>query len=109
MAPSLHDRSSEYGRGGGAVASDIRGLGRDFTHHLRAHILELIGQLDLLGDRHTVLGDARGTERFIEHDVAALGAERHLHRIVENVDPAQHTVAGIDRKFDVLSSHFVFL
>ena len=72
---------------------------------LRAHVLELVRELDFLGDRHTILGDARGAEGLIEHDVAAFRAERDLHRVGQNVDAAQHAVAGIDRKFDVFSSH----
>ena len=32
----------ENGRGGGAVAGDVRGLGSDLLHHLRAHVLELV-------------------------------------------------------------------
>ena len=69
-----HDRLGEHGRGGGAVAGDVGGLGRDLVHHLRAHVLELVLELDLLGDRDAVLGDARGAVRLLEHDVAALGA-----------------------------------
>ncbi len=44
---------------------------------------------------------------LVEHDVAALGAERHPHRIGEDVDAAQHAVARIDGEFDVFSSHCV--
>ena len=47
---------------------------RDFLHHLRAHVLELVFELDLLGDRDAVLGDGRGAERLVEDDVAALRA-----------------------------------
>src|SRR5262249_36608633 len=89
----LDDRGGEHGGGGGAVTGDVRGLGRDLAHHLCAHVLELVFELDLLGDGYAVLGDPRGAEALVEHDVAALGAERHLHRIVENVDAAQHLVA----------------
>jgi hypothetical protein len=42
-------------------------------------------------------------------DVAALGAERHLHRIGENVDAAQHAVARVNREFDFLGSHIELL
>jgi hypothetical protein len=52
-----------------------------------------------------VLADAGGSERFIQNDVAALGAERHSHRVGENVDAAQHLVARLDREFDFLGSH----
>ena len=99
------DRVGEHGRGGGAVAGDVGGLRGDLAHHLCAHVLELVLELDLLGDGDAVLGDARRAERLVEHDVAALGAERHLHRVGENVDAAQHPVARVDREFDFLGSH----
>ena len=73
----LDDRLREHGRGGGAVTGEVGGLRGDFAHHLRAHVLELVFELDLLGDGDAVLGDARRAERLVEHDVAALGAERH--------------------------------
>src|SRR6266851_1497695 len=97
------DRSGQYGRGGGAVAGSVGSLGGHFAHHLRAHVLELVLKLDFLGDGDAVLGDARCAERLVEHDVAALGAERHLDRVVENVDAAQHAIAGLDAKFDFFS------
>src|SRR5882757_5906225 len=97
------DRSRENGRGGGAVAGRVSGLGGDFAHHLGAHVLELVVELDLLGDGDAVLGDAGSAERLVEHDVAALGAERHLDRVVEDVDAAQHAVAGINAEFDFFS------
>src|SRR2546421_530519 len=84
-----HDRLREHGCGGGAVAREIVGLLRDFAHHLRAHVLELVFQFDFLRDRHAVLGDARRAEAFVEHHVAALRAERDLHGIGENIDAAQ--------------------
>ena len=59
----LHDRSGEDRGGGGAVAGEIVGLRGDFAHHLRAHVLELVGKLDFLGDGHAVLGDARRADR----------------------------------------------
>ena len=73
-------------------------FGGDFADHLRAHVLELVFELDFLGDGHAVLGDARGAEGLVDDDVAALRAERHLHRVGEDVDAAQHAVAGVGRK-----------
>ena len=99
------DRVSEHGRGGGAVTGLVGGLRGDLAHHLRAHVLELVFELDLLGDGHAVLGDAGSAERLVEHDVAALGAERHAHRVGESIDAAQHSVARVDREFDFLGRH----
>src|SRR6516164_3506912 len=62
FCPLADDRLSEDGRGGGAVAGLIAGFRRDLAHHLRAHVLELVWEFDLLGDRDTVLGDPRCAE-----------------------------------------------
>src|SRR5205823_11319280 len=99
------DRRGQTGRGGGAVAGEVAGLDRDFLDHLGAHVLELVRELDLLGDGDAVLGDARRAERLVEDDVAALGAERHLDGVGENVDAAQHPLARVAMKFDFLGSH----
>ena len=96
----------EYGCGGGAIAGLVRGPRRDFTHHLRAHVLELVFELDLLGDGNAVFGDAGCSVRLVKHHIAALRAERHLHRIVENIDPTQHSVASINRESNFLGRHF---
>ena len=100
-----HDRGGEHGRGRGAVAGEVVGLRGHFAHHLGAHVLELVGELDLLGDGDAVLGDARRAEGLVEHDVAALGAERDLHGVGEDVDAAQHAVARIGGESYVFGSH----
>ena len=58
LCPFAHDGVGEQGCGGGAIPSRVRSLRGDFTHHLGAHILELVLKLDLLRHRHAVLGDA---------------------------------------------------
>jgi hypothetical protein len=55
----LHDRLRQNRCGCGAVTGEVGGLRRDLAYHLRAHILELVLELDLLGDGNAVLGDAR--------------------------------------------------
>src|SRR3546814_15840487 len=60
------------------------------AHHLRAHVLELVGELDLLGHRDTVLGGARSTEGLVDHHVAALGTQGDLYGIGQNVDASQN-------------------
>src|SRR4030095_12092037 len=65
-------------RGGGAVTGDVGGLGGDLLHHLRAHVGELVGELDLLGDGHAVLGHRGGAPRLFQHDVAATRPQGHL-------------------------------
>ncbi len=88
------DRLREHGCSRRAVARDVRGLRRDFLHHLRAHVLELVLELDFLRDRHAVLGDRRRAEAALEDDVAALGTERDFHGVREHVDANHHPVAS---------------
>ena len=99
------DRARQHGRGGGAVAGDVRGLGRDLLHHLRAHVLELVLELDLLGDRDAVLGHRGSPPRFLDDDVAPLGAEGDGHRVGQRLDPAQNLVAGFGTELDDFRSH----
>ena len=101
----LHNRGGEHGRGGGAVSGKIVGLRGDLAHHLRTHVLELVRKFDLLGDGHAVLGDARRAVGLVQNDIPALGAQRHLDGVVEGVDPAQHSVAGVGREAYVFSGH----
>ena len=100
-----HDGCREHGRRRGAVTGIVVGLLGDFTHHLRAHVFELVLELDLLGDGDAVLGDARRPERFVDHDIAALGAERDLHRVGESLDAAQHSIARVAGETYVFGSH----
>ena len=92
------DRLRQHGGGRGAVAGRVRRLARDFADHLRAHVLERILQVDFLRDGHAVLGDGRRSEFLVEDDVAALGAERHLHRVGQLVDAAQDRPAATARR-----------
>jgi hypothetical protein len=65
------------------------------THHLCAHVLEFVLQFDLLGDGHAILGDARRTERFLDHDVSPLRTEGDLDRIRQRIHSPQHPITGI--------------
>ena len=90
-----HDGLRQHRGGGGAIAGDVRGLGGDFLHHLGAHVLELVLQLDFLGDRHAVLGDGGGAEGALEHDVAAFRPEGDLDGVGQDVQSMDHLGARV--------------
>src|SRR5579871_114701 len=96
------DGLRENGSGSGAVASDVRRLGGDFAHHLRAHVLESIFQFDFFCDGDAVLGDGRRTELLLNNDVAPLGAECDLHGVGQKVDAAENRLTGFFSVNDVL-------
>src|SRR5690606_40727086 len=99
------DLLGQHGRRGGAVAGDVRGLRGHLAHHLRAHVLELVLELDLLGDGDAVLGDRGGAEALLDDDVAALRTERHAHRVREPVDAGQDLGARVLLVTDLLGCH----
>src|SRR5690606_11105755 len=101
----LHDGLGQHGGGGGAVARHVGGLGRDLLDDLRAHVLELVFQLDFLGDRHAVLRDDRRAEAALDEHVAALGAQGYLHGFGQDVDAFDHTAAGIVMELNVFGAH----
>ena len=84
--PFTDESLRQDGCGGRAVTSDIVGLGGDFLDQLRTHVFHGVFQLDLFGDRDTIVGDGGRTVGLVENDVASTGADRHFDRIGEGVD-----------------------
>src|SRR5690606_19965773 len=89
------DRLREHGGRRRAVAGRVGRLRGHFLDHLDAHVLELVLELDLLRDGNAVLRDGRRTEALLEHDVAALRAERNLDGVREDVHAAQHALTRL--------------
>ena len=99
-----HDIGKQRG-GGGTVTGDVIGLDGGLADELGAHVLDLVLELDLLGDGHTVVGDERGAEAALAGDVAALGTKRDLDGIGEFGCAGGKRAARIGTKANVLSSH----
>jgi hypothetical protein len=89
----------------GAVTGDVGGLAGDLPDHLGAQVLEAVGEINLLGDRHAVLGDGGRAPALFDDDVAALGAERGADRFGEPVDAGEQRVAGTLVESDFLGGH----
>ena len=53
---------SQNGCGGGAIACHIVGFGRNFFHHLRAHVFKFVFQFNFFGYGNTVFGDVWAAE-----------------------------------------------
>ena len=89
------DGLGQNGGGGGAVAGHVAGLAGDFAHHLRAHVLKGVFQLDFLGNGDAVLGDERRTEFLFDDNVAALGAKGHFDGVGQDIDAAENCLTGL--------------
>ena len=99
------DRFGEDRCGGRPVARGVAGLRRDFLHHLGAHVLVGVLELDLLRDRDTVLGDRRRAEALFENHVPPARAERDLDRARQFLDAAPDRIASFVFKSDFLGTH----
>ena len=100
---------SQDGGGGGAITSDVAGLGCHFLHHLGTHVFKGILELNFLGDRDTILGDSRAAEFLVQDNVAALGAEGNLNSLGQCFDSLQERPAGRFIEFNLFSHDYLKL
>ena len=61
-------------------------------------------QLDFLGHGDTVFGHGRGTEGLIQHHVAALGTERDLDRVGQDIDARSMRARAASRNLTSLAA-----
>jgi hypothetical protein len=90
-------------------AIHIGSLGGDFLDHLRAHVLDLVFQLDLFRHGYTVLGHGRCTKGFVQNGVATLGSQSRLNGVGQYIYASQHTLAGTITKDYVFSHDLISL
>src|SRR3546814_33955 len=74
-------------------SSDL--LGGNFLGQLRTEVLERVVELDLASHGHTIVGDGGRAPLLVQHDVAALGAKRHLDRVGQGVDAPLQRAARV--------------
>ncbi len=100
------DRLGQHDGGGRAVAGHVAGLAGDHVHELGAHVLEGLRQLDLLGDRHAVLGDPRASRSdFCSTTLRPRGPERRLDGPGQLRQAAADLRAGIHVEFHLFRCH----
>src|SRR6185436_18482394 len=102
------DRLREHGRGGRAVAGDVRGLAGDLADQLRAHVLARVLEIDLLRHRHAVLGAGRRSVLLLQDDVPAARPERHLDGTGQLVHTAEDRLTAVLRIDDFFCRHVGF-
>jgi hypothetical protein len=107
--PSRTERLGQDGGGGGAVTGDVVGLLGNFLDELGPDLLPRVLELDLLGDRHTIVGDGGRAPLLLQDDVAALRAERHLDGVGEGVHAALEPAARLLVERDHLRHRLVVL
>ena len=101
------DDLGQQGRRRGAVAGHVVGRRGDLADELGALVLEDVLDLDLTGDRDAVVGDRRRAELFVEHDVTAFRAKRHLDRVGDGVDAGLQRPPCLLVELQLLVSHLV--
>ncbi len=102
------DGLSQYGGSGGTVTSVVIGAGGNVFNQLRAHVFELVFQLDFLGNGNAVFGDQRRAEAALDQHVTTLRTQSSFYRIGQRVDAVQHLVATGNTEFNFFCSHDCF-
>src|SRR2546426_593468 len=95
MVKEVASKTSDVAGDGTTTAGNVAGLGSDFLHHLRAHVLERIFQFDFFGNGDAVFGDRRRSEFLVDDDIAALRAKRNLDCISQQIHATQNGLPGI--------------
>ena len=99
------DALGQDGRGRRAVAGDVVRLRGDFAHHLGAHVLEAVLELDFLGDGDAVLGDGGRAEALLKDHIPALGTESHTDGSGQLADTTPHRFLGFLVESNDLRAH----
>src|SRR5690606_10795449 len=79
----------------------------DLLDELRTDLLVRVVELDLLGDRDTVVRDRGCAPLLLEHDVATARSERDLDGVGQRVEAALEAPAGLLVESDDLCHEFV--
>ena len=96
VAQTFADHGPGEDRGGrGAVTGDVVGLLGDFLDELGTDLLERVFEVDFLGDRDAVVRDRGRAPLLLEHDVAALRAERDAYCVGELVHARLERTAAV--------------
>ncbi len=101
-----NDCLRQYGCSGGAVACSVVRFRGNFFHHLSTHVFELVFQLDFTRNGHTVFGDGRRAEGFVQNHVTAFWTQGYFNCICQYVYAAQHFHTSVVTEFYVFSCHF---
>jgi hypothetical protein len=101
----LVERQGQDGGRRGAVAGDVAGLLSDGVDQLGTHVLERVGQVDLLADRDAVFRHRRPAKALVEDHVAAGRPQGDPHRMGQLVGAGQQLLPRFVR-IEQLLRHF---
>jgi hypothetical protein len=107
LQPFLVDGFGQHGGRGGPVAGDVARLAGGLLDQLCPHVLVLVVEFDLFGDRHAVLRDRRPAPALVQDGVAAARPVRALDRRRELFDAGQNGLVRFLLKRELLDRHAV--
>mmetsp|Transcript_26251 Transcript_26251/g.73441 ORF Transcript_26251/g.73441 Transcript_26251/m.73441 type:complete len:211 (-) Transcript_26251:127-759(-) len=100
----LEDGTGKHSGSGGSVARKVIGLRRHLLDQLGTEVWHLLLESDGLGNGDAVLRDLWCAEALLDHDVSALGPERHRHSVRKAIHALQHRSPGNGAMLDLLRS-----
>ena len=107
LHPSVNDGLRQNGCRRRTVTGVVIGLGSNFRNEFGTHVLKVIFQFNVLGDRNPIVSNRRRAIALFQNNVATLRTDRRLNRIGQLIYPTQHCLACIFRKLNFFC-HFRF-
>src|SRR5690606_30597485 len=101
----VHNGLRQNNYSSSTITDYVVDLRNNLLHHLRAHVFELVFQLDFLGYGNTVFSHGRRAKGLVQNHVTAFWAQSYLDRVGQNIHTSQHSLAGGITKFNVFSCH----
>ena len=103
------DAVGQHRGGRRAVAGDVVRLAGGFLDELSTEVFERVFELDVLCDGDAVFGHLRRAPAFVEHGVAAAGAERAANGAGQLLDARRQRRPGLIIKQHLFCCHAIFL
>ena len=103
--PLVDHRPAQHGGGGGAVPGDVVGLDRDLAEELSPHVLEVVLEVEVTGDRDPVRGDERRSVLLVQDHRTPARAEGHRDGIGHRVHAVAEQLPRLGVESKLLSSH----
>jgi len=86
----------------GTITSRFVGLGSNLLQETGTQVLELVLQVDGLGNGNTILGDLGSTKGLLNKNIATLGAEGNRDSLGQSVNTLEESGTALNAKLELL-------
>lgn len=104
FAAFFEDSTGKNRRGSSSITSLVIGFAGNLLDEVGTDVVEPVGELNVLGYCHTILGDLWHSKAAVNNYVATTGSQGDLDGISEHIAALKHEGTGLSSELDVLAS-----